>query len=46
MIMSRRMSWTGKSRMHTRYWWTIQKERDHQEDEAGGWIILKWILRR
>jgi hypothetical protein len=29
------------------YWWESQKERDHQEDQdIGGWIILKWILDR
>jgi hypothetical protein len=27
------------------YWWEIQKERDHWEDQdVGGWTILKWIL--
>jgi hypothetical protein len=26
---------------------TTQKERDHWEDQdVGGWIILKWILER
>jgi hypothetical protein len=26
--------------------WESQKERDHYEDqEVGGWTILKWILR-
>jgi hypothetical protein len=26
-------------------WWEIQKERDHWEDQdVGGWTILKWIL--
>jgi hypothetical protein len=33
--------------MHIRYWWESQKERDHGEDQdIGGWIILKWILDR
>jgi hypothetical protein len=28
------------------YWWESQKERAHWEDqEIGGWIILKWILQ-
>jgi hypothetical protein len=32
--------------MHIGYWWEIQKERDHWEDQdVGGWTILKWILR-
>jgi hypothetical protein len=27
--------------------WDSQKERDHYEDEnVGGWIILRWILER
>jgi hypothetical protein len=32
--------------MH-RYWWESQKERDHYEDQdIGGWRVLKWILER
>jgi hypothetical protein len=35
----------GRSRMHIAYWWEDQKERDHYEDQdVGGWIILKWTL--
>jgi hypothetical protein len=31
--------------MHIGYWWEIQKEGDHWEDQdVGGWTILKWIL--
>jgi hypothetical protein len=27
-------------------WWESQKKRDHYEDQdVGGWTILKWILR-
>jgi hypothetical protein len=27
------------------FWWGSQKERDHQEEQdVGGWIIIKWIL--
>jgi hypothetical protein len=33
--------------MHIGYWWEIQKERDHWEDQdVGGWTILKRILGR
>jgi hypothetical protein len=33
--------------MHVGYWWEIQKERDHWEDQdIHGWTILKWILER
>jgi hypothetical protein len=53
MIKSRRMRWAGhiacmgRRRMHVRFWWEGQKERDHQEDmDVGGKIILKWILER
>jgi hypothetical protein len=33
--------------MHIGHWWEIQEERDHWEDQdVGGWTILKWILER
>jgi hypothetical protein len=33
--------------MHIGYWWKSQKERDDWEDQdIGGWTILKWILER
>jgi hypothetical protein len=33
--------------VHIRFWWEIQKERDHLEGlDVGGRIILKWILER
>jgi hypothetical protein len=53
MIKSRRMRWAGhvarmgRRGMHIGYWWEIQKEKDHREDQdVGGWTILKWILER
>jgi hypothetical protein len=37
----------GRRGMYTGYWWESQKERDHWEDQdVGGWVILKWILER
>jgi hypothetical protein len=53
MIKSRRMRWAGhvgrigKKILHIGYLWKSQKERDHWEDQdVGGWTILKWILER
>jgi hypothetical protein len=53
MIKSRRMRWSGhvarmrRLGMHIVYWWESQKERDHWEDQdVGGWTILKCILVR
>jgi hypothetical protein len=37
----------GRRGMHIGYWWEIQKERNHWEDQdVGWWTILKWILER
>jgi hypothetical protein len=51
MITSRRMRWAGHvARMgergiHMGYWWESQKKRDSYEDQdVGGWTILKLIL--
>jgi hypothetical protein len=53
MIKSRRMRGAGhvarmvEKGIHIGYLWESQKERYHCEDEdVGGWIILKWILER
>jgi hypothetical protein len=36
-----------RRRMHARYLWESQKERNHYEDEdVCGWTILKWMLER
>jgi hypothetical protein len=43
--MGRACNTNGKNRNAYRIWWESQKERDHYEDEdVGGWTILKWIL--
>jgi hypothetical protein len=53
IMKSKRMRWTGyvafirKTGMHIGYWWEKQKDRDHSEDQnVGGWTMLKWILER
>jgi hypothetical protein len=34
----------GRRGMHIGYWWEIQKERDHWEDQdVGGWTDLREI---
>jgi hypothetical protein len=35
----------GKKEMCIGYWRESQRERDHYEDQdVGGWIILRWIF--
>jgi hypothetical protein len=53
MINLRRVGWAGhvarmrRRGMHIGFQWENQKERDHWEDQdVGGWTILKWILER
>jgi hypothetical protein len=37
----------GRRITHICCWWESQKERDHWEDEdIGGWIILRWVLEK
>jgi hypothetical protein len=50
-IKSRSMRWAehvarmGAKGTAIEYWWEIQKERDHWEDQdVGGRTILKWIF--
>jgi hypothetical protein len=52
-VKSRRMRWAGhvarmgRRGLHIEYWWENQKKRDHWDDQdGGGWTILKWILER
>jgi hypothetical protein len=37
----------GRRGMHIGYLWERQKEREHWEDQdIGGWAVLKWILEK
>jgi hypothetical protein len=45
--MGRACSTKGARGMNIEYWGESQKERDHWEDQdVGGWAILKWIFER
>jgi hypothetical protein len=45
--MGREYSTNWGKRKHLGYWWESEKQTDHQENQdVGGWIILKWILER
>jgi hypothetical protein len=53
MIKSRRIRLAGyvarigRRGMHVGFWWGSQKLKDHWEDQdVGGWRILKWIRER
>jgi hypothetical protein len=47
-ILKKPRTWTDSlDKRHIGYWRESQKERDHWEDQdVGGWTILKWILER
>jgi hypothetical protein len=52
-IKSNRMRWAGRvarigeKGMRIGYLWESQKDSDHWEDQdVGGWPMLKWILER
>jgi hypothetical protein len=45
--MGRECNTNGEKRNAYRILMESQKERDHYEDQdIGGWIIIKWILER
>jgi hypothetical protein len=53
MIKSRRIRWAGhvarigRIEIHVGHWWESQKERENQENQdEGGWAILKLLLER
>jgi hypothetical protein len=47
--MGREFSMNGEKRPNLSIccWWEIQRERGHKEDQdIGGWLIIRWILER
>jgi hypothetical protein len=45
--MGEACSTNGGRGMHVEYWWESKEERENWEDQdIGGWTILKWILER
>jgi hypothetical protein len=47
VIKPRRIKWTGRAKMYTRFWWGELRERDHLEDPGvDGRVILRWVFRK
>jgi hypothetical protein len=45
--MGRASSTNGREKELVYYWSESQKGRDHKENQdVGGWIILRWLLER
>jgi hypothetical protein len=47
MILAGHVVRKGRGGMNIGYWWESCREREPSENQdVGGWIILKWILER
>jgi hypothetical protein len=45
--MGKACSTSERREMHVGYWWESQKVKEHWEDQdIGGWTVLKWILEK